>query len=253
MMIPYPLLAAFILTLAQPAYGQTFRVGVEDASPPKWLDYVGGRPSGFCADLFALLMGIQPTLAFQISPHAVPQKRMEADLQEGRIDLICGLTRTPQRATHFRYAEPAIYTLDYVLFARSDDPVAPRTWDDVRALGPDGVILLNYDSSAVGRLQSLGGMQLDATARTIEQNLRKLQSGKGRFFFYTRTGGMEEIERLKLSRSLRVVEPAFDRQPFHVLVGRHVPQKHLELLEETLRALDASGRLKSLRQDWSMQ
>ncbi len=252
-MIPYALLAALFLTLTVPTQAQTLRVGVEDASPPKWLDYVGERPSGFCADLVALLMAIKPPLAFQFAAHAIPQKRMEIDLQEGRIDLICGLTRTPQRATHFRYAEPAIYTLDYVLFARSDDPVAPRTWDDVRSLGPDGVILLNYDSSAVGRLQRLGGLQLDATARTIEQNLRKLQSGKGRFFFYTRTGGMEEIERLKLSRSLRVVEPAFDRQTFHLLVGRHVPQQHLELLEEALRTLDSSGRLKGLQQQWSMQ
>ena len=229
------------------------RVGVENASPPKWLDYVGERPRGFCADLLALLMVMQPTLAFQISPRAVPQKRMEIDLQEGRIDLICGLTRTPQRAALFHYAEPAIYALDYVLFARSDDPVAPRTWDDVRALGPGGVILLNYDSPAVGRLQRLGGLQLDATARTIEQNLRKLHSGKGRFFFYHRPGGMEEINRLKLSHSLRVVEPAFDRQPFHVLVGRHVPLPQREQLEEALRALEASGRLKDLQQHWSMQ
>ena len=247
------LLALLLLVLHLPAGASALRVGVEDASPPKWQDYVGDRPTGFCADLIDQLAQARSGLAFQLAQLPLPQKRMEADLQEGRIDLICGLTRTPQRTNLFVYIPQPIYTLDYVLFARADDPVAPRNWDDVRALGNEGIILLNYDSSAVGRLQREGNLQLDSTARTVEQNLRKLQSGKGRFFFYIRQGGWSEAKRMEFENQLRVVEPAFDRQPFHLLIGRHVPLERRDALQEALKTLESSGRLQLLQRQWGLQ
>lgn len=123
----------------------------------------------------------------------------------------------------------------------------------MRALGEHGGILLNYDSSAIRRLNTLGGLRLDPTGRTVEQNLRKLQSGKGRFFFYIRHGGEAEIRRLKLEREIRVVEPALDHQDFFLLLGRHVAPEQRDALQEALRAFAASGQLQALQKQWSMQ
>ena len=88
---------------------------------------------------------------------------------------------------------------------------------------------------------------------TVEQNLRKLQSGKGRFFFYIRHGGEAEIRRLKLEREIRVVEPALDHQDFFLLLGRHVAPEQRDALQEALRAFTASGQLQALQKQWSMQ
>ena len=246
-------LLALLIGLHLPMHAAPLRVGVEEASPPKWQDYVAGRPTGYCADLLDALGKKNAALRFSFAAQAVPQKRMEAELQEGRIDLVCGLTRTPERTTHFHFVEYPIYAMDYVLFVRADDSVSPRSWDEVRALGTAGVILLNYDSSAVGRLQRLGGLQLDTTGRTIEHNFRKLLSGRGRFFFYHRPGGVAEMHRLKLENDLRIVEPALDTQPFFLILGRHVPFTVRTSLVETLQALEASGELRALQQRWALR
>ena len=247
------LLTLLLLATQCPVAAQPLRVGIEDGSPPKWLHHSDGTPDGFCAQLLEQLSARSPALRFQFPQPALPQKRMEAELQNGNFDLVCGLTRTPQRSAHFLYLEPPVYAMDYVLFARADDRVAPRSWDDVRALGEHGGILLNYDSSAIRRLNTLGGLRLDPTGRTVEQNLRKLQSGKGRFFFYIRHGGEAEIRRLKLEREIRVVEPALDHQDFFLLLGRHVVPEQRDALQEALRAFAASGQLQALQKQWSMQ
>ena len=245
-------LLALLIGVHLPLHAAPLRVGVEEMSPPKWQHYVADRPTGYCADLLDALAGRNAALRFSFAAQAVPQKRMEAELQEGSIDLVCGLTRTPRRTASFHYVEFPIYAMDYVLFARAADPLSPQSWDAVRALGADGVILLNYDSSAIGRLQHLGGLQLDASGRTIEHNFRKLLSGRGRFFFYHRPGGFAEMQRLKLQHELRIVEPALDTQAFFLLLGRHVPVDVRASLLETLQALDASGELRALQQRWAL-
>ena len=248
------LFALLLAGLNAPLQADVLRVGVENDSPPKWLaSPVPTAPSGFCAELLGLVAKAHPDLSFTYSSEALPQKRIETGVQTGALDLICGLTRTPEREARFHFIDKPIYLMDYVLFAQAGDPVAVQSWTDVRALAHNGLILLNYDSSAIGRLQKLGGLQLDASGRTVEQNLKKLSSGRGRFFYYTRQGGVAAIQQLDLQNEVRVIEPAMDSQPFYLLTGKHVSSTRRQSLFDTLETLEQGGELNKLRNKWGLR
>lgn len=240
------------ISLLHSAQAAALRVGIEEASPPKWQGFTNNRPSGLCPDLMELLEKADSRLHFEFPAGPLPQKRLEATVQEGALDLICGLARNPERESRFYYIDQAIYSMNYVLFARARDNVSANTWDAVRALGKDGLILLNYDSSAISRLKQIDGLYIDATGRTIENNLKKLLGGRGRFFYYHQVGGMLEIERLDLSKDIHALNPPMESIPFFLLAGKHVPASQRTMLLEALIKLEKSSELRKLKARWGL-
>lgn len=185
----WALMGSLCTTAHATPHGETntrylLRTAAEQGGAPKWLQHGPQMHSGFCADVIAALNQRGSGLKIQLVEQALPQKRLLQQVKSGELDLLCALTHTEERDQDFVFVQPELYNMPYVLLARADDPVEVRSWEALRALGEQGLVLLNYDSSRLPLLKAKGGLHLHARGLTTEANLRMLLAGRGRFFYF---------------------------------------------------------------------
>jgi polar amino acid transport system substrate-binding protein len=229
------------------------RTAAQLGSAPKFVqqDEAGGRRvTGLCVDINRAIERQDPGLAIGGDQQSLPLTRIEAQLRGGALDIACGLLHTREREAAFLYLDPALFTVTYFLVARAADGIDIAGWDEVRALGEKGKILLIHGQGTIGRLSDLGGLQIDSGASDAKTALHKLLAGRGRFFYHRMPGVVAEIRHAGLESKVRVLPTVMDVQRFHMLAGRHVAPATLERLRRALAQLEASGELKRLFERW---
>ena len=122
-------LIALILVLltSGPGLARTIvlKTSLQD-SPPKGI-HKGARIGGICHDIFAELNrrlekeGIRieyldRELAF------LPWKRSQQFLETGRLDLVAGMARTPERERKYQFSRVPLYTVRSILATRTGSP-----------------------------------------------------------------------------------------------------------------------------------
>ncbi|MEA1647648.1 transporter substrate-binding domain-containing protein [Nitrospirillum sp. BR 11164] len=124
--------------------------------------------------------------------------RAVQELAAGRLDTDCGYYRTAEREARILYSHRAVIRMETVLAVRADDPAAIATFDELRATlaGGHDTILVNAGSAFLERLHRAGieDRSIDAWAAHSDTNLRKLMSGRGRFFIFRNPGLTEVIQ-----------------------------------------------------------
>ncbi|HEX7646042.1 MAG TPA: ABC transporter substrate-binding protein, partial [Noviherbaspirillum sp.] len=136
------------------------RTAAQIASDPKFVAVQErGTPAvgGICVDILRALEKTDPEMKFTGDQNWQPLVRMEAGMASGDIDVICGLLRTKAREARYTYIEPPLFPVTYHLVVRADDDVQINSWDDVRALGVHGVVLVNNGFGIIDRLESTAG------------------------------------------------------------------------------------------------
>lgn len=222
----------------------------QQESEPKYVQQAD-RVGGICVDIFRAVERVQPTLRITGDQALIPLKRLENDVLQGKLDLFCGLGENDERKALFIYLKPAIYTVSYHLAVRVDDPIEIKNWDDVRQLGEDGRILVNFGSGAVSRLQKLGGLKVDDMAYTSGRNYRKLLAKYGRFYYYRQPGFDTDIEQNGVKGKVKILPTVMEIAPFYILFNRNISASVIEQFEAALRELEAKGELSAINQRWS--
>ena len=244
---------AACLVLNAAAQPVQLRTAAQLGSAPKFVQQGEGGPrqvTGLCVDINRAIERQDPALVIGGDQQSLPLTRIEAQLRGGTLDFACGLLHTREREAAFVYLDPALFTVTYFLVARAGDDVGIASWDDVRALGEKGKILLIHGQGTIGRLNELGGLQIDAGASDAKTALHKLLAGRGRFFYHRMPGVAAEIRQAALENRVRVLPTVMDIQRFHMLAGRHVAPATLDRLRRALAQLEASGELKRLFERW---
>lgn len=238
-----PLLCPLLL-MAKPFELTT---AVQRDSAPKYLVQDEQLPArGLCVDILHAIEQLDPELHMVISAKPLPLTRLERSVQTGELSLLCGVGDTLSRRQQFHFIEPPLFSVRYQMAVRRDDPVNVAHWQEVRALGKEGIILVNRGSGPVERLRSLGGLEIDDGGQTTASNLGKLLSGRGRFFYYRSPGLHDELERLKLTERVRILPAVFEHHFFYLLATRGIPPIVLTRLRLAVQQLASDGTLDSL-------
>ncbi|WP_270827030.1 substrate-binding periplasmic protein [Aeromonas sp. Y318-1] len=237
-----------LLAVAHRAVSATeiYRTAAQPESAPKYTQMADGRIGGFCVELFRLLERQEPALRIQGDQRFVPLKRLEKQVRFGQLDFICGVGDNPDRRNHFIYLQPPIFTVRYHLAVRSDDLVEIRQWDDVKALGEEGIILINHGSGAIERLQALQGLIIDSGGISSAANYDKLLMKRGRFVYYRSPGFEADLLRHHLSGQIRILPTAMETIPFYILFYQRTSPARLALFANALQRLADSGELADL-------
>lgn len=208
----------------------------------------GDGPPGFCVDYIRALQRMDTGLQFNGLDEALPLMRIESDLAAERIDLFFALLKTRERAARFRFVDaPALYNVRHQVAVRADDPIDVRGFDDIRALGADGVVLATRGSAYQSFLAEQPGLIVDAGAAEPAQNLRKLIGGRGRFFYQADATLRHVIEVEGLQGRVRIL-PAVFRADSQLLA--HAPglaPERLARVVAAMRALEGNGMAARLR------
>lgn len=243
-----PLLLSLTLVLvpgpaaqAQPA---PLRTAAQDNNTVKYNPK--GDRKGLCVDVIRAIERVEPGLRFTGWDQPMSLPRIESALAEGRLDVFCALIRNAARDARFNFIEVPIYTVRHKIAVRADDPVNVRSLDDIRKLGHDNVVLVSKGTAHEELLRREHGLVLDASARDLDVNLRKLLHKRGRFFYHTENILLRYIEAENLGSQVRLLPTVFREDGMYFAVARTLPPATADLLRQALQQLAERGELKRI-------
>lgn len=226
------------------------RTGYVQHSPPRYLvlhqddRQVAG---GLCVDIMRVIERVDPEIRFSGDPNPMPQARMLSLLERGEIDAAFCFNKNAEREKTFLVIEPPLYEIHYKLAVRASDDVNVQSFDDIRKLGDQGVVLVNFNSASVDYLRSIGGLQIDPTGVTQEVNLRKLVNGRGRFYYRHELGLRAELAQSDFEKSVKILPVVLNKQEQYVLFSRSVNRAVVERVQRALEQLKTTGELTRIK------
>lgn len=208
----------------------------------------GDGPPGFCVDYAHALQRVDAGLSFTGLEEALPLMRIEADLAAERLDLFFAIMKTRDRAARFRFVDaPVLYNVRHQVAVRADDRVDVRSFDDIRALGAEGVILTGRGSGYQSFLAEQPGLVVDAGAADNAQNLRKLLGGRGRFFYHADATLRNLIETGGLQDRVHILPAVFRVDALLLAHAPGLAPDRLAPLVAAMRTLESNGMAARLR------
>lgn len=205
-------------------------------------------PPGFCFDYIHALQRVDAGLQFSGLEEALPLPRIESDLATDRLDLFFGLLKTRERAARFRFVDtPTLYPVRHQVAVRVDDRVEVRGFDDIRALGAQGVILATRSTGYLSFLADQPGLLVDAGAMDDARNLRKLVGGRGRFFYQADATLRHVIDAEGLQGRVCILPTVFHQEPQLLAHAPGLAPERLVRLVAAMRTLELNGTAARLR------
>lgn len=232
------------------------RIPSQVATEPKYIEVrspTGTSIAGECIDILRAIERVDSGIHFTNDQSWLPTPRIETAMLQNEADAACGLSHTPDRDRQFQFIDIPLFLVHYHLVVRADDQVSIRNWDDVRALGKDGSILIAHGFGPVRRLQALGGLTIDSGALDSQTNLRKLLLGRGRFYYHRIPGIAGEIKKAGMTGRLKILPTIMDSQWFYLVVSSRVAISEIERLHLALKKLEENGELQRIRNRWELQ
>jgi hypothetical protein len=239
-----------------PAHATDIRTAAQENAEPRFVvSRDGGQTGigGFCIDLMRTLERIDPRLHFSMSPQVQSLPRIRNRLAAGDLDAFCGLPRTPASESVLRFVEPPLYTARFHLAVRTDDQLMVQSWDEVRRLGKEGVILLATHSPIGQTLQERGGLKVDSSAADPGTNIRKLLAGRGRFFLHHVAGLRQAIRAARAEDKIRILPATMERQSLYLVLSDRVTAEIGNSIREALTRTVAGGELDGLLHKWEIE
>jgi len=244
------LLGAACCLPAPPAEPVLLRTAAQEGTEPKFIAAGKDRIVGLCVDIMRAIEQHDPGLRFVGDQQWKPLIRAYSELGSGQEDVQCAVQRNAEREQRFRFIGPQLYTIEYHFLARANDNVTIRNWDDVRALGADGVVLINRGFAAGDILAALGGIEVDASSTNPQLNLQKLIAGRGRLYFHRGPGLQKLLERTGTADKVKVLPQVMYSAKLYFATSRQLDVRIGDRLENALFHLEKKGVLEQLMRKW---
>ncbi len=237
--IVYSIFILFLLTAAPGSAKSPIIVGGETDYPPYSFLDENGDPTGFQIDLtrsIARVMGMD--IEIRLSAWADARK----GLDEGSVDIICGMFYSDKRAETYDFSPP--YSIvGSVIFARKNSPPA-ESIEDLR--GREIIVMRGEAMHDYAIQHQLTDKLL--LAETPDGVLRRLSSGKGAYALGAQMPGLYWIKKLGLSNIIIVGEPLIPfKNCFAVRKGKTLL---LSRFTEGLTILNQTGEYLELYEKW---
>lgn len=253
---PALLLAAALLP-APPAGAQaagtpqvTLRVAAQEGTEPKFIPAGKGRIVGLCVDIFRAIERIDPGLVFVGDQQWMPLIRAYHEVATQQHDALCAVQHTDARDRDYVFLEPPLFPINYRLMVRAGDDVVVNSWDDVRKLGKDGVVLANRGYATTDVLIAQGGLEINASATSPAMNVQKLLAGRARFFLHRSPGLEDFLARAGGAGKVKILPPVMFTTQLYMVLGRHVDPAVIARVRRALEQMEKTGELARLLKKW---
>ncbi|HEX7644027.1 MAG TPA: ABC transporter substrate-binding protein [Burkholderiaceae bacterium] len=246
--LPLYLALTLLPCLHAAAGGITLRTEMEADAAMKW---AAGGGSGICPEVLRAISRKDPGIEFAWGADPVPQKRVVAEAEAGRIDVVCGLGRTPEREQQLVIPAVVLYDDTLVAAVRAGDSLRVSELAELKKLPPSDTILLTHGARLVGRLAELGVRQVDEGAKSPADNLEKLVRGRGRVFLFHEPGLTWEIRQAHLEDKVEVLPAVLSVDQHYLMLSRRVPAEQVKRITAALIELKNDGTLHEIAARWS--
>ena len=247
------LFALLLLCVQSALAAPRLRIAIQENSAPKYAEKLesDGDIHGICPDILRAIERQDPTLRFEFESSVQPLRRIEHSMSVAHSDANC-LADNAERRAKFNVDPHAIFSFNYHLIARTEDPVNVTNWDDVRSLGNSGKILVVSGSGVLERLHGLGGLSVEESGKSATANLKKLVMGRGRFFYYRTHDWQRQIQAAGVGGQVRILPARLEVVRFHLMFGRHVDRSVIASVSRAVQMLEADGTMAKLRAKWQL-
>ena len=228
----------------------TLRVAAQNGTEPKFIDAGNGRVIGLCIDIFRTIERIDPGLVFSGDQQWLPLIRAVSEVATRQHDLACAIQRSPERERQLLFLDPVIVQLQYLLVARADDQLVVNNWDDVRALGERGVVLVNRGFTTPEYLGQVGGLHVSASATDPATNLQMLAARRGRFYLHRNPGLKALIARTGMAGKVKILPHVMYQNPTYIAMGKHVDPAVVARVRHALEQMVRTGELARIVRKW---
>ncbi|MDP1977166.1 MAG: transporter substrate-binding domain-containing protein [Undibacterium umbellatum] len=245
------LLKLLLLTLMLPACAVTeIRTAAQEASEPKYIAILNPQGKlavgGMCVDIMRAMEKADSELRFVGDQIWQPRARIDAALNAGNIDVICGVQRIARNTSQYQFAPTPLFTVNYLLAVRADDTVSVGDWDDIRKLGNEGIILALRGFGIVDILTQMGGLKIDDTATSSISNLKKLLAGRGRFYCHRKPGIGLAIRQAGLEDKIRLLSKPQLTEKFYLGMAKTMSPELVRKIAAVLVLLEENGELRRI-------
>lgn len=247
-------IAGIALALASlPLCASDLRTAAQKASDPKFVAYYQDGNvvvGGLCVDIMRAIERAEPGITFVGTDSWLPFIRIETGLNTGQLDAACGFLRNREREARFVYLDPPLFSVNYFLVVRADDDVQINSWDDIRKLGDQGVILVNHGFGMSTQLKGLGGLRVDSGGQDSKANLEKLLAGRGRFYIHRSPGVRADILKADLQDKVKILPTVMHTEAFFMVVSKKLAPATRERLRKAIVQTNANGDMATLFKKW---
>jgi polar amino acid transport system substrate-binding protein len=208
---------------------------------------------GICIEIIQALTRLDAELRFAGLERDLPLKRIESDLLSGQLDVFFALIRTPEREALRFLSSTALYAVRHQVAVRADDSVNVSSFEDIRSLGREGVILTTQGTAYPQYLDDFKGLYVDASTTSNTQLLKMLLAGRGRFFYQGDSTLRNQIKADGLEAQVRILPAVFKVDEQLLAYSPKLPPQRLERLRKALETLQKSGELLRLRARYGLE
>ncbi len=222
------------------------------SSYPKYYysDASNSSVEGLCIDIIKL---IEKETGIQIvgEPIFIPFKRIQHNLDKGSIDVFFGFAKNAKRQNMYTFVDPPLYEVNHVIGIRKDDSVTVATFDDIKALKENNVILTNSGTATERYLKKQGGLTIDSLADSLEMNFKKLLAKRGRFIYFHDIGLVSNIKIFYPNGEIKVLPASFRKYSHYVAFSKKTPDDVVKKVRAAIEKLSKNGELKKIAAKYS--
>jgi ABC-type amino acid transport substrate-binding protein len=241
---------AWVPAMAAPAPPTApLRTAAQDNNSLKY-DLQSPHKPGICVEVLRAVERQAPELRFEGWQQPMSLPRIEAALADGSLDAFCALLRNSAREARFDFIDIPVYTVRHRIAVRANDSVDVRSLADIRALPHDKLIIVSKGTAHEDLLRREGGLELDASSRDTDINLRKLLHRRGRFFYHTENALLHYIEQEGLQGKIRLLPPLFKEEGMYLVTARSLPAATAAKLKAALKVLHERGELQRIYESY---
>lgn len=202
---------------------------------------------GFSIELIRLLQA-DPQLHITGQDSMRSLRRLESDLEQGRIDMVVGLADSASRQRRFIViSRPLLYMQQAAVAVRREDALFQLPENKLSGLSQNGVIAIIQGSAYGAHLSNPAPLQMDDGAISLAANLGKLVRHRVRFVLHAKEELDWHIKQLQLQQRVRVIPLHGMQTGVHLMLSRKLPSSTIRYLQAALQKLEDSGNLHALR------
>ncbi|WP_109116776.1 transporter substrate-binding domain-containing protein [Azospirillum sp. TSO22-1] len=237
-------ITAALLGIPACANAIELRTAAQDSSPKYYQS--GNEMKGLAVDIMQAIERVQPEIKFTGYNSFAPFPRIEAGLKGGELDAFLGMIKNPDREKQYTFLDPALYSTHNVMAVRADDTVEVKSFDDIRKLGGEGVILVSHATAQVRFLEDVGGLQVDPNGKSTANNIEKLLARRGRFVYQTDIALSQTIKEAKRQDQVRILPVSFHDEAQYMVLSKNIPESTVALVKGALDKLKLNGELDKI-------
>jgi polar amino acid transport system substrate-binding protein len=216
-------------------------------STPKYIQNAGVF-SGLGIDIMKAIEKIDSGIKFTYPESFIPFARISSSLETGAIDVFFGMVKSEEREKQFVFVNPPLYATHNKMVVRKDDPIANiKSYNDIRALGADGIILVDFGTAHQKLLENEKDLRIDASGKNRKENLLKLMNKRGRFYYSTDMGLIGTIKEENLENKVRFLPHVFLEDFQYAAFSKSVPAATVLRVQKAIEMLSKNGELTKIR------